>query len=176
VFPVADDQKSYKIGVQFALNPQLSEQGITPFLAAKEGFSTCYLASTLTIKALGKFLTNPFESDQLAGPLTIAKTAKTSADQGWKAALAFLAGLSVSVGVLNLLPVPVLDGGQVLYHLGRSTLLRLGLISVLNLSHPNTDSKAVVFDKIWLAIGLTFVVLLTFAAFYTDFMRLMSAQ
>ncbi len=176
VIPIADEQKNYKIGVQFALNPQLSERGIAPIMAMKEGFSTAYLASILTVKALGKFLSNPLKNDQLAGPVTIAKTAKISADRGWQAALAFLAGLSVSVGVLNLLPVPVLDGGQVLYHLGRSALLRLGFIGGLNLSHPNAGSKAILFDKIWLAIGLAFVVLLTLAAFYTDFMRLMSAQ
>jgi len=53
----------------------------------------------------------------LSGPLTIADYAGRSASLGWSAYLGFLALISVSLGVLNLLPLPVLDGGHLMYYL-----------------------------------------------------------
>jgi regulator of sigma E protease len=53
----------------------------------------------------------------LSGPITIAKVASASAQSGFEHYLGFLALLSVSLGVLNLLPIPVLDGGHILYYL-----------------------------------------------------------
>jgi len=53
----------------------------------------------------------------LSGPLTIADYAGKSASLGWTAYLLFLALISVSLGVLNLLPLPVLDGGHLMYYL-----------------------------------------------------------
>lgn len=53
----------------------------------------------------------------LSGPITIAKVASASAEAGFESYLGFLALLSVSLGVLNLLPIPVLDGGHILYGL-----------------------------------------------------------
>lgn len=174
VVPLKDSQGAYKLGIQFAAIPQLSEQAVSAGQSIKEGFATTYLASILTVKALFKFLRNPLKSEELAGPVTIAKTAKASADRGWQAALAFLAGLSVSVGVLNLLPVPVLDGGQVLYHLGRSAISWLKKLKLFGSWALKSESSAVIFDKIWLSFGVAFVVLLTVAAFYTDFQRILS--
>ena len=54
--------------------------------------------------------------DALSGPITIVKVAGQTADIGWQAMLGFMALLSVSLGVLNLLPIPVLDGGHLLYY------------------------------------------------------------
>ena len=53
----------------------------------------------------------------LSGPITIARAAGASIQSGLESFLAFLAMLSVSLGVINLLPVPVLDGGHLVYHL-----------------------------------------------------------
>jgi regulator of sigma E protease len=53
----------------------------------------------------------------LSGPLTIAEYAGKSASLGWSAYVMFLALISVSLGVLNLLPLPVLDGGHLMYYL-----------------------------------------------------------
>jgi regulator of sigma E protease len=72
--------------------------------------------------------------------------------------------LSISVGVLNLLPVPMLDGGQIVYHLARSAAQRLGW-SARTLV---TDRM----DRVWTSVGISFVLLLTVLAFYTDFKRL----
>ena len=176
IVPAIDASGAYKLGVQFAPLAQLSEESVSPVAAVREGFASAYLASELTVRALLKFLRNPLKSEELAGPVTIAKTAKASAERGWQTALAFLAGLSVSVGVLNLLPVPILDGGQVLYHLGRSTLIWLKKMAFLRARPLGSERIAVYFDKIWLGLGVSFVLLLTIAAFYTDFQRIISGQ
>jgi regulator of sigma E protease len=164
VKPQADSAGLYKLGVQFAGLPALSEHSVSVFGAIQDGFSTAYLASVLTVKAFGQFLLKPFNSDQLAGPITIAKTAKASADRGWISALAFIAGLSISVGVLNLLPVPMLDGGQIVYHSVKGTATRLGLsFKIRHAEHIN---------RWWTALGVSFVIVLTLLAFFTDFKRL----
>jgi regulator of sigma E protease len=164
VTPTLDVNNAFRIGVQFAGSPQLSSRSLKFSEAIQEGVSTAYLASLLTIKAFGNFMLKPFNSDQLAGPITIAKTAKASADRGWMAAMAFVAGLSISVGVLNLLPVPVLDGGQIVFHSVRSGSKALGLSFKMKTNEQ--------LNRWWVSFGVTFVVLLTLMAFLTDFKRL----
>ena len=73
--------------------------------------------SFLTLKMMGKMLTGQASLKNLSGPLTIADYAGKSASLGWSAYLLFLALISVSLGVLNLLPLPVLDGGHLMYYL-----------------------------------------------------------
>lgn len=69
-----------------------------------------------TLESMGKMIRGLISVDNLSGPITIAKVAGQSASLGWEALLGFMALLSVSLGVLNLLPVPVLDGGHLVYH------------------------------------------------------------
>ncbi|MDW5441845.1 RIP metalloprotease RseP [Polaromonas sp. SM01] len=73
--------------------------------------------SVLTLKMMGKMLIGEASLKNLSGPLTIADYAGKSASLGWSAYLLFLALISVSLGVLNLLPLPVLDGGHLMYYL-----------------------------------------------------------
>ena len=73
--------------------------------------------STLTLKMMGKMVIGEASLKNLSGPLTIADYAGKSASLGWSAYLVFLALISVSLGVLNLLPLPVLDGGHLMYYL-----------------------------------------------------------
>lgn len=72
--------------------------------------------SVMTVSAMGKMITGLIGLDNLSGPITIAKVAGESLDIGWKALLSFMALISVSLGVLNLLPIPVLDGGHLVYY------------------------------------------------------------
>ena len=72
--------------------------------------------STLTLKFFGKLLTGQASTNHISGPLTIADVAGKSASMGIQSYLEFLALVSVSLGVLNLLPVPVLDGGHLVYY------------------------------------------------------------
>ncbi len=73
--------------------------------------------SVLTLKMMGKMLIGEASLKNLSGPLTIADYAGKSASIGLSAYLLFLALISVSLGVLNLLPLPVLDGGHLMYYL-----------------------------------------------------------
>ncbi|MDB5869154.1 MAG: site-2 protease, Metallo peptidase family [Polaromonas sp.] len=73
--------------------------------------------SALTLKMMGKMVIGEASLKNLSGPLTIAEYAGKSATMGWTSFLVFLALVSVSLGVLNLLPLPVLDGGHLMYYL-----------------------------------------------------------
>ena len=73
--------------------------------------------SVLTLKMMGKMLIGQSSVKNLSGPLTIADYAGKSANLGLTPYLVFLALISVSLGVLNLLPLPVLDGGHLMYYL-----------------------------------------------------------
>jgi len=73
--------------------------------------------SSLTLKMMGKLLVGEASIKNISGPLTIADYAGKSADLGVTQYLVFLALVSVSLGVLNLLPIPVLDGGHLMYYL-----------------------------------------------------------
>ncbi len=76
--------------------------------------------SWLTLKMMGRMLIGEASLSNLSGPLTIADYAGKSASLGISAYLGFLALISVSLGVLNLLPLPVLDGGHLMYYLWES--------------------------------------------------------
>ena len=73
--------------------------------------------SVFTLDSIKKMLMGLISPKNLSGPITIAKVATASANSGLEAYLSFIALLSVSLGVLNLLPIPVLDGGHILYAL-----------------------------------------------------------
>lgn len=73
--------------------------------------------ATLSLEMLGKMLIGDASIKNLSGPITIADYAGRSAELGWVYYVGFLAMVSVSLGVLNLLPLPVLDGGHLMYYL-----------------------------------------------------------
>jgi len=82
-----------------------------------QGAVRTWQVSVLTLRMMGKMLIGEASLKNLSGPLTIADYAGKSASLGWSYYLTFLALVSVSLGVLNLLPLPVLDGGHLMYYL-----------------------------------------------------------
>ena len=82
-----------------------------------KAFSRTWEMSTLTLKMLGKMVIGEASLKNLSGPLTIADYAGQSARLGIAYYLGFLAVVSISLGVLNLLPLPMLDGGHLMYYL-----------------------------------------------------------
>lgn len=73
--------------------------------------------SVFTLKSIKKMVTGLISSKNLSGPITIAKVATASAKSGLESYISFLALLSISLGILNLLPIPILDGGHLLFYL-----------------------------------------------------------
>ena len=86
-----------------------------PVDAVLHGFEETWAMSALMIDHLGKLLFGQMSPRNLGGPITIAKVAGDSATAGWQVYVGMLALLSISLGILNLLPIPLLDGGHVVY-------------------------------------------------------------
>lgn len=78
----------------------------------------------ISLSSLVKMITGLIGVDALSGPITIVQVAGQTADIGWQAFIGFMALLSVSLGVLNLLPIPVLDGGHLLFYAFEAVLGR----------------------------------------------------
>jgi regulator of sigma E protease len=95
----------------------LREVRYGPVDAIAEGAKNTWAMSVLTLNSLKKMLFGELSVKNLSGPITIAKVAGASAESGLSDFLKFLAYLSISLGVLNLLPIPVLDGGHLLFYL-----------------------------------------------------------
>jgi regulator of sigma E protease len=87
-----------------------------PMTALSKAVGKSWDTSSFSLKMLGNMLTGAVSWKGVSGPVTIASYAGQSAHMGWLAFLSFLALVSISLGVLNLLPIPVLDGGHLLYY------------------------------------------------------------
>ncbi len=106
-----------RIGAYVGAPPAMITVRYGPFDGLWYGVVRTWQVSALTLKMMGKMVIGEASLKNLSGPLTIADYAGKSASLGWTAYLLFLALISVSLGVLNLLPLPVLDGGHLMYYL-----------------------------------------------------------
>ena len=91
-----------------------------PWAAAQRAVARTWEITSLTVGLLWKMVRLELSSEHLSGPITIARFARDSAHGGLTRFLEFLAIVSVSLGILNLLPIPVLDGGHLLIHLAEA--------------------------------------------------------
>jgi regulator of sigma E protease len=115
--------------------------------------------SVFSLKMLGKMLIGEVSWKHLSGPVTIADFAGQSAQLGWLSYLTFLALISISLGVLNLLPIPLLDGGHLMYY----------AIEIIK-GRPVSERAMELGQRVGLALLL---VMMAFA-FYNDLNRLLA--
>ncbi len=88
-----------------------------PVAALQESLAYNWRLSGITLRSLWQMLTARMSTDNLSGPITIARYAGQTARSGYVSFIKFLALVSISLGILNLLPIPVLDGGHLLFFL-----------------------------------------------------------
>ncbi len=130
-----------------------------PFEAAAKAVRQTWETSVLSLQMIGRMITGEVSWKNLSGPVTIADYAGQSAQLGLSHYLKFVALISISLGVLNLLPIPVLDGGHLLYY--TVEIIKGGPI-------PERVME------IGQQIGLVLLVMLMAFAFYNDINRLIS--
>lgn len=94
-----------------------AEYALSPWAAIPAAFTTTFDYSWATLKMMARMLIGKASVENLSGPISIAQYAGQSASMGFTHFLKFMALVSVSLGVLNLLPIPVLDGGHLLFFL-----------------------------------------------------------
>lgn len=114
-------QRIGKIGAGPKVDPALMDDLMTevrygPVEALGRGAEKTWDMSLFTLEMMGRMVVGQVSWKNLSGPLTIADYAGQSATLGWISFVGFLALVSVSLGVLNLLPVPLLDGGHLMYY------------------------------------------------------------
>jgi regulator of sigma E protease len=152
-----------RIGITFKDDPSTHiDMLVLVRYAALPGFAKAvqqtWQTSVLYLKLVGRMISGQLSWRNLSGPVTIADYAGQSASAGLGPYLNFLALISISLGVLNLLPIPILDGGHLLYYLAE--IIRGG---------PLPDRVA----EIGRQIGFALLVLLMVFALYNDINRLL---
>ena len=113
--------------------------------------------SSMILNSIVKMVRGLIGLDNLSGPITIAKVAGQSAEMGWKTFISFMALMSVSLGILNLLPIPMLDGGHLVYYF-------------IELIRGKPVSEQI--QLVGLKIGMLLLGSMMFLAIFNDFMRL----
>ncbi|MBI3938006.1 MAG: RIP metalloprotease RseP [Betaproteobacteria bacterium] len=119
---VENGQKLGRIGAapridRAAIAGLFTEVRYSPWEAVLKSLDKTWDTSVFSLKMLGKMIVGEVSLKNLSGPITIADYAGQSAQSGWIAYLFFLALISISLGVLNLLPIPLLDGGHLMYYI-----------------------------------------------------------
>lgn len=126
--------------------------------AVARSLGQVWSTSVISLRLLGKMLVGEASLQNLSGPLTVASYAGKAADLGIQPFIQFLALISISLGVLNLLPIPVLDGGHLLYY----------CVEILT-GRPIPEHWQMALQK----VGMACILLLTSLALFNDFSRLL---
>ncbi|HLN49576.1 MAG TPA: RIP metalloprotease RseP [Steroidobacteraceae bacterium] len=151
-----------RLGITLAEGPRVWPPGLVemrrsgPLAALGVGVQKTWEMSSITVQMLSRIVMGQVSAKNISGPISIAEFAGISAYLGATAFIGFLAIISVSLGVLNLLPVPLLDGGQVVYQ-----LVEAAKGSPLSERAQNLGQQ----------VGIALLVVLMSLAFYNDISR-----
>lgn len=152
-------EKYYQVGIQREFS--LSYERVGPVEAFKAaGLQTAGLV-TQTIDVVGKLLSGRVSVKQLQSVVGISRTAGEAVAQGTYAVISFMALISVNLGILNLLPIPILDGGHIL---------------LLSLEGLRRRDFSLAFKERFIQVGLVFLLVLIVYVMYNDVVRMLPSH
>jgi len=146
-----------KIGI--ASSTEIISRKTTVWSAFLQGFRETWKLVHLTVMTVVKLVTRVLPSDMLGGPILIAQMAGDQARQGVSSFAYFLGLLSVNLGILNLLPIPILDGGHIVFFAIEGVIGRNLSVQVRGVAQR---------------VGLALILMLTALVFYNDIARLLA--
>lgn len=157
---VDDRQEGFMgIGINASAGDHWYVRKFGPIAAIGESIARTWTSTGFTVRMLARMVTGEVSIKNISGPINIAQYAGDSAAAGMNAFLTFLALVSISLGVLNLLPVPILDGGQIVYQ-------TVELVK----GSPLSDRSQLVGQQ----VGILALLLLMSFAFYNDIARILN--
>ncbi len=153
-----------RVGIGPKIDPALfeslrTEERHAPLQALGQAAAKTWDTALFSLKMLGRMVLGQVSWRNLSGPVSIADYAGQSAEQGWMSFAGFLAVISIGLGVINLLPVPLLDGGHLMYYLAEVFRGR-----------PVSER----FMELGARIGMAIIGALIFLALYNDVLRLLN--
>ncbi len=129
-----------------------------PLEAVWQSIDYNWRMTAISLRSLGRMVTARMSAENLSGPITIARLAGRTVESGYADFMKFLAIISISLGLLNLLPIPVLDGGHLMYY----------LVEAVTGKQPSENVM------VWgQQIGIAMILMLMVLAFYNDIVRLL---
>jgi regulator of sigma E protease len=154
-----EEVQIYMIGIQ--PSDEVIVEKVNPFVAVGMGFAQTWGGIRLTVVSIWKLIERVIPAKTIGGPILIAQLAGEQAKRGLVSFALFMAILSINLGVINLFPVPILDGGHFLF---------LALEAILR--------KPISLRKMEIAqqVGLVLIILLMVFAFYNDILRIVSPE
>jgi regulator of sigma E protease len=150
-----EDIKRYIIGI--SSGGEFYTRKLGPFQAMAESIRQTYSIIELMVVTIGKMITGGISTDTIGGPIMIAKMAGDEAKTGIENLIFFIALISVNLAIINLLPIPILDGGHLLFFFIEAIQRRPVNLRVREIAQQ---------------VGLFIIILLVILVFYNDISRI----